>query len=51
MKQDADRDFYMTAHEAKAYGLVDEVLEPARPLPPVLTESASEGDPANARSS
>ena len=24
---DSDRDFWMTAHEAKAYGMIDEVLE------------------------
>jgi ATP-dependent Clp protease protease subunit len=28
VKRDADRDFYMTAQEAKAYGIIDEVLEP-----------------------
>ena len=27
VKQDSDRDFYMTAPEAKAYGIIDEVLE------------------------
>ncbi len=26
IKQDSDRDFFMTAEEAKAYGLIDEVL-------------------------
>jgi ATP-dependent Clp protease protease subunit len=30
--KDTDRDFFMSAAEAKAYGLVDEVL--ARPVPP-----------------
>jgi ATP-dependent Clp protease, protease subunit len=29
VKRDSDRDFYMTAQEAKEYGLVDQVLEPA----------------------
>ena len=28
VKRDADRDFYMTAQEAKDYGIIDEVLEP-----------------------
>ena len=28
VKRDSDRDYYMTAQEAKEYGLVDEVLEP-----------------------
>ena len=30
VKQDSDRDYYMSAPEARDYGLVDEVLEPAR---------------------
>ncbi len=29
VKRDTERDYYMTAEEAKQYGLVDEVLEPA----------------------
>ena len=29
IKKDSDRDFYMSADEAKNYGLVDEVMEPA----------------------
>jgi ATP-dependent Clp protease protease subunit len=29
IKKDSDRDFYMSAEEAKTYGLVDEVMEPA----------------------
>ena len=28
IRQDIDRDFYMTAEEAKAYGIVDEILLP-----------------------
>lgn len=28
IKKDSDRDFYMSAEEAKEYGLVDEVMEP-----------------------
>jgi ATP-dependent Clp protease protease subunit len=28
VKRDSDRDFYMTAQEANAYGIIDEVLEP-----------------------
>ena len=27
VEKDTDRDFYMTAHEAKQYGLIDEVIE------------------------
>jgi ATP-dependent Clp protease, protease subunit len=30
--QDFDRDFYMSADEAKAYGMVDEILSPAVPM-------------------
>lgn len=30
VKRDTERDYYMTAAEAKDYGLIDEVLEPAR---------------------
>ena len=29
IKKDSDRDFYMSAEEAKAYGLVDQVMDPA----------------------
>ncbi|MBI4878598.1 MAG: ATP-dependent Clp endopeptidase proteolytic subunit ClpP [Planctomycetes bacterium] len=31
IEADADRDYYMSAEEAKEYGLVDEVVEPLRP--------------------
>ena len=30
VERDIDRDFFMTAEEAKAYGLIDEVLKPQR---------------------
>lgn len=33
VKQDAARDYYMSAAEAKAYGIIDEVLTPSHPLP------------------
>jgi|TARA_B110000438_G_C15755990_1_gene625128 ATP-dependent Clp protease protease subunit len=29
IKRDSDRDFYMSAEEAKVYGLVDQVMDPA----------------------
>jgi ATP-dependent Clp protease protease subunit len=32
VKRDTERDYYMTAQEAKEYGIVDEVLEPAKAL-------------------
>ncbi|MBA3415688.1 MAG: ATP-dependent Clp protease proteolytic subunit [Chloroflexia bacterium] len=31
VKHDSDRDYYLSAQEAKEYGLVDEVLQPAHP--------------------
>jgi ATP-dependent Clp protease, protease subunit len=30
IERDSDRDYYMTAHEAKAYGIVDHVVESTR---------------------
>jgi ATP-dependent Clp protease protease subunit len=30
VKRDTERDYYMTAQEAKEYGIVDEVLESAK---------------------
>jgi ATP-dependent Clp protease protease subunit len=30
VKRDTERDYYMTAQEAKEYGIVDEVLEPSK---------------------
>ena len=32
VKRDTERDYYLTAQEAKEYGLVDEVLEPAHSM-------------------
>ena len=29
IEKDTDRDFFMTAHEAKEYGLIDKVIEPS----------------------
>lgn len=41
VKRDTERDYYLTAHEARDYGLVDEVLEPSKTIaiasPPVET--------------
>ena len=31
VQRDSDRDFYMSAEEAKAYGLVDEVIVTMKP--------------------
>jgi len=30
IEKDTDRDFYLTAEEAKAYGLIDEVIQPKK---------------------
>ncbi len=35
VEKDSDRDYYMTAMEAKEYGLVDHVLEPQRVAPAI----------------
>jgi ATP-dependent protease ClpP protease subunit len=52
VKQDSDRDYYMSAQEARDYGLVDEVLEPARRATPDAALGAigvlPDGSPATA---
>src|SRR5262249_44500223 len=35
VKRDTERDYYMTADEALAYGVVDEVLEPLHKIDPI----------------
>jgi len=43
VKLDSDRDYYMSAAEAKEYGLVDEVVKSRKEVPgPVRSEKASE---------
>ena len=39
--KDSDRDYYMSAHEAKAYGLVDHVVESTREIPTLVPGSAA----------
>ena len=39
VKRDSDRDYYMTALEAKEYGLIDEVLEPVHKAPAQSAEA------------
>lgn len=39
VERDADRDYYMTAAEAKAYGLVDEVVESRKEVKVALGEN------------
>jgi len=43
VKADSDRDYYMTADEAKAYGLVDEVVKSRKEIeiPPAVAEAAA----------
>jgi ATP-dependent Clp protease protease subunit len=38
VERDADRDYYMTADEAKEYGLVDEVVKSRKELPASVSE-------------
>ena len=40
VEQDIDRDYFMTAEEAKAYGLIDEIIVPARGLSAVHAAAA-----------
>lgn len=41
VQQDIDRDFFMTAGEAKAYGIIDEVLAPRRGVSAAVLEAAA----------
>jgi len=45
VKRDTERDYYMTAQEAKEYGLIDEVLEPAH----LIGAAAAAGGASNGR--
>jgi ATP-dependent Clp protease protease subunit len=47
VEKDADRDYYMTADEAKNYGLVDEVVKSRKDLP----EAAKAAEKASEKSS
>ncbi len=38
IEKDTDRDYFMSAEEAKAYGLIDKVIEEPRPATPVPAE-------------
>jgi ATP-dependent Clp protease protease subunit len=45
VKRDTERDYYMTADEALAYGVVDEVLEPLHKIDPVtISANGHEAD-------
>ena len=41
VNKDSDRDYYMTADEAKAYGLVDEVVKSRKELPAAVLAEAN----------
>jgi ATP-dependent Clp protease protease subunit len=40
VEQDIDRDFYMTAHEAREYGIIDDIFTPRRGVSAELLEEA-----------
>jgi ATP-dependent Clp protease protease subunit len=42
VEQDLDRDYFMTAEEAKEYGLIDEVLAPRRGVSAEVLELAGQ---------
>lgn len=41
VEKDSDRDYYLSAHEAKAYGLVDHVVESTREAQAIAVQSAA----------
>jgi ATP-dependent Clp protease protease subunit len=43
VERDIDRDYFMTAEEAKAYGLIDEIIAPRRGVAAPLLTAASLG--------
>ena len=43
VKRDTERDYYMTAAEAKEYGVVDEVMEPTHKLVTAASNGSSNG--------
>jgi ATP-dependent Clp protease protease subunit len=47
VKDDSDRDYYMTADEAKNYGLVDEVVKSRKELPAAVLAEADATAAAN----
>ena len=51
VKRDSDRDYYMSAQDAKEYGIVDEVLTPLHAPPPLVRgeESPAETVPLGRR--
>uniref|UniRef100_UPI004049980F ATP-dependent Clp protease proteolytic subunit n=1 Tax=Cephaloticoccus sp. TaxID=1985742 RepID=UPI004049980F len=41
IEKDSDRDYYLSAHEAKAYGLVDHVVESTKEVQNIAVETAA----------
>jgi ATP-dependent Clp protease protease subunit len=50
VKRDTERDYYLTAQEAKEYGLVDDVLEPISAAGAIEAAAASAARGGNGRS-
>jgi ATP-dependent Clp protease protease subunit len=44
VKHDTERDYYMTAQDARSYGIVDEVLEPTKVLELVAANAGENGN-------
>lgn len=42
VKRDTERDYYMTAEDARDYGIVDEVLAPATIIPSIVSNGSEE---------
>jgi ATP-dependent Clp protease protease subunit len=42
VEQDIDRDYYLTAQEAKEYGIIDEIIVPRRGVSAELIEMAEQ---------
>ena len=43
LERDADRDYWLSAHDAKDYGLIDKVLEPGRGFKPSTNGQSDDG--------
>lgn len=43
VEHDIDRDYFMTAEEAKEYGLIDDIIKPQRGIAHAMRELAATG--------
>jgi ATP-dependent Clp protease protease subunit len=50
VKRDTERDYYMTAQEAKEYGLVDDVLDPVHKVGQLVAAGNGSGPKTNGTS-